>query len=60
MNLYEQIKQKRKSPFLQIAENVGVCEGYVKMVLKGKRDGTVHRDGKGKQIIEEANQLIKN
>ncbi len=59
MDLYGKIKQKKKTPFQIIAEKVGVTDEYVRQILKGKRDGTKHRDGKGKQIIELAEQLIK-
>ena len=58
MNLYEKIKQKRKTPIQIIAEKIGVTEEYVRQVLSGKRDGTKHRDGKGAQIIKLAKEMV--
>ena len=59
MDLYEKIKQKRKTPIQIIAEKVGVTEEYVRQILSGKRDGTKHRDGKGAEIIRIAKEIVE-
>ena len=49
---------RKKTPVQRIAEKVGVSESYVRQVLRGERNGTIHRDGKGRQIIEEAVRIL--
>ena len=58
MTLYTKLRQKNKSPFKTIAERIGVTESYVRKILSGERNGTIHQDGKGKEIIELAKRLI--
>ena len=58
MNLYGKLRQRRKTPIQIIAEKVGVTEDYVRCVLRGSRNGTKHKDGKGFQIMELAKQFI--
>ena len=63
MDFYQEIKKQSKkqykSIFAKIAENTGVTEKYVRMILNGKRNGTKHKNAKGNQIIELAKQFIK-
>ncbi len=59
MELYLKIRQKRQSNISVIAEKTNVTEDYVRKILRGSRNGTVHKDGKGAEIIKLAKELIK-
>ncbi len=59
MDLFQKVQQKKFNPIRDIAQKVGVSEAYVRMVLKGSRNGTKHLDGKGKEILKLAAEIIE-
>ncbi len=59
MDLLGKVQQKKVNPIREIAQKAGVTEAYVRMVLKGTRNGAKHTTGKGKLIRELAEQVVR-
>ena len=56
MRLAEKVKEKRTTPYKEIAEKVGVCPLYVGPIARGERVPK-RKSGKAAKVLEELKKM---
>lgn len=56
MRLAEKLKEKRTTPYKEIAEVVGVCPRYVGQIARGERIPK-RKTGKAAKVLEELKKM---
>lgn len=56
MRLAEKVKEKRTTPYKEIAEKVGVCPLYVGQIVRGERVPK-RKSGKAAKVLEELKKM---
>lgn len=56
MRLAEKVKEKRTTPYKEIAEKVGVCPLYVGQIARGERVPK-RKNGKAAKVLEELKKM---
>ena len=56
MRLAEKLKEKRTTPYEEIAKSVGVCPRYVGMIARGERVPK-RKSGKAAKVLKELEKM---